>query len=122
VGFCSTKVHTDHYTTRILHVSYTGVICVKRKRTKRIPFGHVSWLISLDDAFSAYQIACEEYEREAEDKNAIQTCLKDLETYGYVLLMSGDDGTLVGTEFPLERLAKALEESLKQALQLSEEH
>jgi cell division control protein 6 len=78
--------------------------------------------LSLDDTFSAYQIACEEYEREAEDKQSIQTHLEDLKIHGYVLLVKGDDGILVGMEFPLERLAKALKESLKQALQSSEKH
>jgi len=89
-----------------------GIINVLQARTE--PY------LSLDDTFSAYRIACEEYEREAEDKDAIQTYLKDLKTHGYVLLVSGDDGTLVGMEFPLERLAKTLKESLKQALQLAE--
>jgi orc1/cdc6 family replication initiation protein len=78
--------------------------------------------LSLDDAFSAYQVACEEYEREAEDKQSIQTHLEDLKTHGYVLLVMGEDGTLVGMEFPLERIAKALKESLKRALQPSEKH
>ena len=77
--------------------------------------------LSLDDVYSAYRIACEEYEREAEDKPAIQTYLKDLETHGYVLLVKGDE-TLVGMEFPPDRLARALKESLKHALQPLDKH
>ena len=88
-----------------------GVINALRGRTE--PY------LSLDDAFCAYRIACEETEREAEDNPAIQTYLKDLAANGYVLLVKGDDGTFVGTEFPLDHLAKALQESLKQALQPS---
>jgi cell division control protein 6 len=78
--------------------------------------------LSLDDVYSAYRIACEEYEREAEDKPAIQTYLTYLETHGYVLLVKADNETLVGMEFPPDRLAKALKESLKHALQPLDKH
>jgi len=67
----------------------------------------------VDDVYSAYRVACEEYEREAEEKPTIQTYLTDLESHGYVLLVKERDETLVGMEFPPERLAKALKESLK---------
>jgi Cdc6-like AAA superfamily ATPase len=90
-----------------------GVINALQARTE--PY------LSLDDVYSAYRIACEEYEREAEDKPAIQTYLMDLETHGYVLLVKGDE-TLVGMEFPPARLAKALKESLKHALQPLDKH
>ena len=76
---------------------------------------------SLDDVYSAYRIACEEYEREAEDKPAIQTYLTDPERHGYVLLVKGVE-TLVGMVFPPARLAKALKESLEHALQPSDKH
>ena len=90
-----------------------GVINALQARTE--PY------LSLDDVYSAYRIACEEYEREAEDKPAIQTYLTDLERHGYVLLVKGDE-TLVGMEFPPARLAKALKESLKHALQPLDKH
>jgi cell division control protein 6 len=88
-----------------------GIIDVLQSRTE--PY------LSLDEGYSEYRSACEEYDREAEDKHKIQTYLNDLAADGYILLIKGDDGTLVGTEFPVERLAKVLKESLKQALQSS---
>ncbi len=91
-----------------------GTINVLQSRTE--PY------LSLDEVYSTYMISCEENNREAEDKHAIQTYLKDLAANGYVLLVSAGDKTFVGTEFPLDRLTKALKESLKQALQPSEEH
>jgi len=91
-----------------------GVINALQARTE--PY------LSLDDVYSAYRIACEEYEREAEDKPAIQTYLTYLETHGYVLLVKEDNETLVGMEFPPDRLAKALKESLKHELQPLDKH
>jgi Cdc6-like AAA superfamily ATPase len=88
-----------------------GVINALQARTE--PY------LSLEEVYSLYRIACEEYDREAEDKHKIQTYLNDLAADGYILLISGADGTLVGMEFPLDRLVKALKESLKQALQSS---
>ena len=70
--------------------------------------------LSLEEVYSEYRVACEEYEREAEEKPAIQAYLKDLEVNGYILLVEGTGETLIGMEFPPERLSKALKESLKQ--------
>jgi Cdc6-like AAA superfamily ATPase len=75
--------------------------------------------LSLEDVYSDYQVACEEYERDCEDRPTIQAYLKDLEIKGYILLVRGNGETLVGMEFPPDRLAKALKESLKQALKSS---
>ena len=72
--------------------------------------------LSVEEVYSEYRVACEEYEREAEDKPAIQAYLKDLEINGYILLVKGNGEPSVGMEFPPDRLAKALKESLKQAL------
>ena len=70
--------------------------------------------LTLDEVYSEYQVACEEYGRDCEDLSKIQAYLKDLEVVGYILLVKGSDETLVGMEFPPERLSKALKESLKQ--------
>lgn len=70
--------------------------------------------LSLEEVYSQYQVACEEYERDCEDKPTIQAYLKDLKVKGYILLVEGTGETLVGMEFPPERLSKALKESLKQ--------
>jgi len=72
--------------------------------------------LSVEEVYSEYRVACEEYERDAEDKPAIQAYLKDLEVNGYILLVKGNGEPSVGMEFPPDRLAKALKESLKQAL------
>jgi len=73
--------------------------------------------VSLDDAYSAYQTACEEYDRDAENKTIIQSYLDDLKDEGYLLLRKGEEGLFLGMEFPFDRLEKALEATLKQALQ-----
>lgn len=75
--------------------------------------------LSLEEVYSEYQVACEECGRDCEDKPTIQAYLKDLEVNGYILLVKGNGETLVGMEFPPDRLAKALKESLKQALKSS---
>jgi len=77
--------------------------------------------IPLEDAYRAYQIVCEELGKEAEEKSFIQSYLKDLAADGYILHRSGEEGTFLGMEFPFDRLAKALETTLKQALQAPEE-
>ena len=70
--------------------------------------------LTLDEVYSEYQVACEEYGRDCEDRSKIRAYLKDLEINGYILLVKGDGETSVGMEFPPDRLAKALKESLRQ--------
>jgi Cdc6-like AAA superfamily ATPase len=72
--------------------------------------------LSGEEVYSEYRIACEEYEKDAEDKPTIQAYLRDLEVNGYILLVKGNGEPLVGMEFPPDRLGKALKESLKQAV------
>ena len=76
--------------------------------------------VSLNDAYTAYRILCEEHGREAEDESTIHSYLDDLVADGYMLLKRGKEEFL-GMEFPFDRLAKILESTLKQALQSSEE-
>ncbi len=75
--------------------------------------------ISLEEVYPLYQVTCKEFERDYEDKAKIQTYLKDLELTGYILRVKVNGRTLVGMEFPPDRLDKALNESLKQALNSS---
>jgi Cdc6-like AAA superfamily ATPase len=70
--------------------------------------------LTLDEVYSEYQVACEEYGRDCEERSKIQAYLKDLEVRGYILLVKANGETLVGMEFPPDRLAKALKESLRQ--------
>lgn len=75
--------------------------------------------LSFEELYSLYMVACEEYERDCEDKPTVQAYLKDLEVKGYILLVKGNGEALVGMEFPSDRLSKVLKESLKQALESS---
>lgn len=68
--------------------------------------------LNLGEVYSGYMVACEEYERDCEDKPTIQAYLKDLEVKGYILLLRANGETFVGMEFPPDRLVKALKESL----------
>jgi len=73
--------------------------------------------LSFDDAYSAYRVSCEEHSREPDEISVVRSYLDELAADGYILLKTGDGGEFVGVEFPFDRLARALDEALKQALQ-----
>jgi len=70
--------------------------------------------VLLGEVYKAYRLAGGQHGREAEQEPLIRSYLKDLSAEGYVLL--GNGGAMVGTEFPADRMAKALETTLKHAL------
>jgi cell division control protein 6 len=73
--------------------------------------------LSIDDSYSAYQVSCEDHSREPDEMLVVQSYLDELAADGYILIKTGDHGKFVGVEFPFDRLARALDEALKQALQ-----
>lgn len=75
--------------------------------------------VAVEEVYERYRVICDEYEREPEKTKNVDGYLKDLEVGGYILLR--EEGTLVGVEFPLDRMRKAMEEALSQTLQLSGE-
>jgi len=75
--------------------------------------------VPVGEVYEGYRLVCGENGREAEEEPAIRSYLKDLFTEGYVLLSDG--GARVGTEFPADRMARALEMTLKHTVQASEE-
>jgi len=69
--------------------------------------------VDAGDVYENYQSICKEYEEEPEEEAEIQTYLRDLKGDGYIFLKAEDGKTLVTTVFPLDRMSKALEESLE---------
>jgi len=74
----------------------------------------------IEEVYEGYQSVCEAYGEEPEDESTIRSYLKDLNQDGYILLKEEEGENVVSTEFPVDRMAKALEASLKHAKQASE--
>jgi cell division control protein 6 len=72
--------------------------------------------LNFEDVYSSYAAMCEWNMREAEDEHTIKTYLEDLSLEGYILLSVRNGEYRVGMEYPFERLAKLLEEALREAL------
>jgi len=54
-------------------------------------------------------------DKEAEDKETIQSYLQDLLSKGYVLLKRRDSEILIGMEYPFDRLHEVLEKALEES-------
>jgi len=74
----------------------------------------------IEEVYEGYRSVCEAYGEEPEDESTIRSYLKDLNQDGYVLLKEEDEETVVSAEFPVDRMARALEASLKHVKQASE--
>jgi len=72
--------------------------------------------LTFKEAYDLYAVECELQDREAEDRETIQSYLQDLYSEGYVLLKRRDGEALVGMEHPFDRLHEALEKVLSKAL------
>ena len=70
--------------------------------------------LSLREAYEGYKITCMDHDREAEPENLIPGHLRSLQMEGYLLLKDG--GSLVSTEFPVDRLKQAVEQALEHSL------
>lgn len=64
-------------------------------------------------AYEQYRSICGEYGEEPEEEAEIQTYLRGLKGEGYILLRVEGGKAFVTTEFPLDRMSKALEASLE---------
>ena len=72
--------------------------------------------LTFEEAYSLYAVECELQDKEAEDKETIQSYLQDLSSEGYVLLKRRENEALIGMEYPFDRLYEALERALREAL------
>jgi len=68
---------------------------------------------SIEDVYEEYQTVCENRKEEPENEPIIRSYIRDLNQDGYILLKEKDRKTIVSTEFPIDRMAKALDEILQ---------
>ena len=71
--------------------------------------------LTFEEAYSLYAVQCELQDKEAEDKETIQSYLQDLLSKGYVLLKRRDSEILIGMEYPFDRLHEVLEKALEES-------
>jgi len=69
--------------------------------------------LTFEEAYSLYAVQCELQDKEAEDKETIQSYLQDLSSEGYVLLKRRGSEILIGMEYPFDRLHEVLEKALR---------
>ena len=72
--------------------------------------------LTFEEAYDLYAVECESQDKEAEDKEAIQSYLQDLKSEGYILLKRREGEVLIGMEYPFDRLYEALEGAMREAL------
>jgi len=75
--------------------------------------------LTLEDVYSSYRVTCEWNMREPEDEQTIRSYLKDLSLDGYILINRRNGEVYIGMEYPFERLAEIIEETLREALRPS---
>jgi len=71
-----------------------------------------------EDVYEMYRLVCREYSREPKDKSFVPTYLRDLKIEGYIRLE--DNGSLVGTDLPLEYLEEIVEKALEHTFEASD--
>ena len=72
--------------------------------------------LTFEEAYSLYAVECESQDKEAEDKETIQSYLQDLLSEGYILLKKRGSEILIGMEYPFDRLYEVLERALEKSL------
>lgn len=74
--------------------------------------GKVDPYTSIEDVYDGYVAVCENRGEEPEDESVTRSYIKDLNQDGYILLKDEGGETFVSTEFPIDRMAKTLDEIL----------
>lgn len=72
--------------------------------------------LTFEEAYDLYAVECESQDKEAEDKETIQSYLQDLKSEGYILLKRREGEVLIGMEYPFDRLYEALERAMREGL------
>jgi len=72
--------------------------------------------LTFEEAYDLYTVECESQDKDAEDKETIQSYLQDLKSEGYILLKRREGEVLIGMEYPFDRLYEDLERAMREAL------